>query len=143
MQPRVLVTGISGWIAQHCAAKLLREGYRVRGSLRNMERSQEVSTALADFTQQEGQLSFCKLDLLEDQGWNEATSGCDYVMHVASPFPMAQPKDENELILPAKEGTLRALKAAQKAGVKRVVVPSSVAAMFAHMREGVFSHESW
>jgi len=140
---RVLVTGISGWIAQFCAAELLKQGYHVKGSLRSTYREEEVKKALAPFISEASQLSFCELDLCKDNGWNEEMKGCDYVLHVASPYVMKEPKDSNELISPAKEGTLRALKAAQKAGVKRVVLTSSVAAMCAHMKQGQFSESTW
>ena len=143
MNNLVLITGISGWIAQHCAAELLKQGYHVRGSLRDKSREAEVKTALTPFLTNDSQLSFCELDLLYDSGWDQAMENCHYVLHVASPFVMAEPKDTNDLIKPAKEGTLRALKFAQQAGVKRVVLTSSIAAMSAHMTHGRFSNESW
>ena len=139
---KVLVTGASGFIAEHCIIELLKNGYSVRGSLRSMNREQEVRDAIKTGASDES-LEFCKLDLLEDDGWEDAMWDCDYLMHVASPFVIEDPKDENELIKPAKEGTLRALNAAKKAGIKRVVLTSSVAAVNSHMMSGTSDHTTW
>ena len=107
-----------------------------------MNREQEVRDAVKTETD-DTKLEFCKLDLLEDYGWEDAMWDCDYLMHVASPFVIEDPKDENELIKPAKEGTLRALNAAKKAGIKRVVLTSSVAAVNSHMMSGTSDHTTW
>ena len=139
---KVLVTGASGFIAEHCIIELLKNGYSVKGSLRSMNREQEVRDAVKTETD-DTKLEFCKLDLLEDDGWEDAMLDCDYLMHVASPFVIEDPKDENELIKPAKEGTLRALNAAKKAGIKRVVLTSSVAAVNSHMMSGTSDHTTW
>ena len=139
---KVLVTGASGFIAEHCIIELLKNGYSVKGSLRTMSREQEVRDAVKTETD-DAKLEFCKLDLLEDDGWEDAMWDCDYLMHVASPFVIEDPKDENELIKPAKEGTLRALNAAKKAGIKRVVLTSSVAAVNSHMMSGTSDHTTW
>ena len=139
---KVLVTGASGFIAEHCIIELLNNGYSVKGSLRSMNREQEVRDAIKTGASDEN-LEFCKLDLLEDDGWEDAMWDCDYLMHVASPFVIEDPKDENELIKPAKEGTLRALNAAKKAGIKRVVLTSSVAAVNSHMMSGTSDHTTW
>ena len=139
---KVLVTGASGFIAEHCVIELLKNGYSVKGSLRSMNREQEVRDAVKTETD-DTKLEFCKLDLLEDDGWEDAMWDCDYLMHVASPFVIEDPKDENELIKPAKEGTLRALNAAKKAGIKRVVLTSSVAAVNSHMMSGTSDHTTW
>ena len=139
---KVLVTGASGFIAEHCIIELLKNGYSVKGSLRSMNREQEVRDAIKTGASDEN-LEFCKLDLLEDDGWEDAMWDCDYLMHVASPFVIEDPKDENELIKPAKEGTLRALNAAKKAGIKRVVLTSSVAAVNSHMMSGTSDHTTW
>ena len=139
---KVLVTGASGFIAEHCIIELLKNGYSVKGSLRSMNREQEVRDAVKTETD-DAKLEFCKLDLLEDDGWEDAMWDCDYLMHVASPFVIEDPKDENELIKPAKEGTLRALNAAKKAGIKRVVLTSSVAAINSHMMSGKCDHNTW
>lgn len=126
---KVLVTGISGFVGQHCAAELLKKGYAVRGSVRNLSKTEEVVNGIAKEVDLKENLEFCELNLMNDVGWDKAIEGCDYVLHVASPFVVKVPKDENELIKPAVEGTLRALKAAKKAGVKRVVLTSSTVAM--------------
>ena len=141
----VLVTGASGFIAIHCIIQLLEQGYYVRGTLRSMNRSHELRNTLAKFIQANDRLEFIQADLLEEAGWADAVRGCDYVLHVASPFPLAQPKDENDLIRPAKEGTLRVLRAAAENGVKRVVLTSSNAAVSAgHPRSKThFDENDW
>ena len=129
MQKKVLVTGITGFVGQHCAVELINNGYTVKGSLRNMNRKEEVLNGLSKVVDTEGKIEFVTLDLLKDEGWDEAMEGVDFVLHVASPFVVREPKDESELIKPAVEGTLRALRAAQKAGIKRVVLTSSIVSM--------------
>ena len=141
---KVLVTGISGFVGQHCAAELLKKGYAVRGSVRSLSKTDEVVNGIKKEIDPKGNLEFCELDLMKDAGWDKAMEGCDYVLHVASPFVIKVPKDENELIKPAVEGTLRALKAAKKAGVKRVVLTSSTVAMSGG-KEGLIklNQDSW
>ena len=139
----VLVTGISGWIAQFCAVELIKNGFKVRGSLRTFSRKVEVEQAISSVVDITDMLEFCELDLLKDDGWDDAMLGCTYALHVASPFVMAAQKDENTLIKPAKEGTIRALSSAKKAGVKRVVLTSSVAAMLGHLKEGTCTPSTW
>lgn len=129
MQKKVLVTGITGFVGQHCAVELINNGYTVKGSLRNINRKEEVLNGLSKVVDTEGKIEFVTLDLLKDEGWDEAMEGVDFVLHVASPFVVREPKDESELIKPAVEGTLRALRAAQKAGIKRVVLTSSIVSM--------------
>lgn len=130
MSELVLVTGGSGFIGAHTIVQLIQSGARVRATLRTPSREGEVRDMIAAGGVQAGdRLSFVKADLMSDDGWSDAAKGCDYVLHVASPFPSALPKDENDLIIPAREGTLRALKAAKSAGVKRTVVTSSFAAV--------------
>ena len=129
----VLVTGGSGFLAAHCIIALFTNGYRVRTTVRSMTRADDVRGMLKAGGASEDQvrsLEFAIADLTNDGGWMEASQGCAYVLHVASPFPSDAPKSVDELIVPAREGTLRALKAAKQAGtVKRVVVTSSVAAI--------------
>lgn len=126
----VLVTGGSGFIGAHCILQLLAGGYRVRTTVRSMKREGDVRAMLKTGGAEPGDaLSFAVADLTDDAGWPEAVAGCSYVLHVASPFPPAAPKDENELIVPAREGALRALRASRDAGVKRVVLTSSFAAI--------------
>ena len=128
--PLVLVTGGSGFLGAHCILKLLDAGYRVRTTVRSLRREGDVRAMLKQGGATPGErVEFVEADLTSDKGWPEAVSGCDYVLHVASPFPANQPKDENELIVPAREGALRVLRAARDAGVKRVVLTSSFAAI--------------
>jgi nucleoside-diphosphate-sugar epimerase len=125
----VLVTGGSGFLGGWCLVELLRRGYRVRTTVRDGSREAEVRARIAPLVDPGDRLSVHVANLLGDEGWGEAVVGCDYVLHVASPFPPVQPKDPDELIVPAREGTLRVLRAALDAGVERVVVTSSVAAV--------------
>ena len=126
----VLVTGGSGFVAIHCIDQLLRAGYNVRTTIRSLTREPEVRSMLrnAGSPRQEA-LSFVAAELTLDKGWREATAGCRFVLHVASPFPAGRPKHEDELIIPAREGTLRVLREARDAGVERVVQTSSFAAI--------------
>ena len=123
----VLVTGGSGFLGGHTIKTLLEHGYRVRTTVRSPRGEQQVRTAVG--LHHTERLSFATADLNSDDGWAEAVAGCAYVLHVASPFPPAQPKDENDVIVPAVEGTLRVLHAARTAGVGRVVVTSLFAAI--------------
>ena len=132
MQDPVVLTGITGFIAKPVAAKLLNAGYTVRGTLRDPARADEVRAALPPHLTDPAaleRLSFTTLDLTRDEGWDEAMAGAGALVHTASPFPATGPKDEGELIGPAVEGTRRALAVARKAGVGRVVMTSSVAAV--------------
>jgi dihydroflavonol-4-reductase len=110
-------------------AELLQRGYEVRATVRDLSREAEVRAAVGSQVEADDRLAVLAADLQSDDGWRDAVAGCDYVLHVASPFPPVQPKDPDELIVPAREGTLRVLRAAIAAGVKRVVVTSSVAAI--------------
>jgi nucleoside-diphosphate-sugar epimerase len=126
----VLVTGGSGFIGGHCILQSLGQGLRVRTTVRNLAREPEVRALLKRAgAEGDDRLTFAAADLERDAGWPEALAGCDFVLHVASPFPLAPPKHEDELIVPAREGALRVLKAARAAGVKRVVLTSSFAAI--------------
>jgi dihydroflavonol-4-reductase len=141
----VLITGISGFIAKHIAARFLSAGYAVRGTVRRLDRADEVRKAVlpvAGIGAAE-RLSFIAADLESDAGWAEAMAGVGAVVHTASPFPIAQPKDENELIRPAVQGTERILRAAKAAGVKRVVLTSSCAAITSVRRSGVQDESDW
>ena len=125
----VLVTGGSGFLGGWCIVGLLEGGYSVRATLRDASREAEVRVALAGQVDAADRLDFAVADLGSDDGWAEAVAGCDFVLHVASPFPAAQPKDPDELIVPAREGALRVLRASLDAGAQRVVMTSSVAAV--------------
>jgi len=125
---RVLVTGGSGFIASHCILGLLAAGHRVRATVRSLERAADVRQMLEEAGQNPG-LSFAAANLERDEGWQEAADGNEYVLHVASPFPPRSPAHEDELVVPAREGTLRVLRAARAAGVRRVVMTSSFAAI--------------
>jgi nucleoside-diphosphate-sugar epimerase len=126
----VLVTGGSGFVGAHCIDQLLRGGYRVRTTVRSLSRETDVRAMLnvAGSPRQDA-LTFVAADLSADAGWDEAVQGCRFVLHVASPFPAKAPQHENELIVPAREGTLRVLRAARAAGVERVVLTSSFVAI--------------
>jgi len=144
MKKKVLLTGISGYIGNHCAVELLKNGYSVRGSVRDLSKSQKVIDAIKNEVDSKDNLEFCELDLLIDDGWDEAMKGCEFVLHVASPFINKEPKDENEYIRPAVDGTMRALKAAKKAGVKRVIITSSIVAMLENADKSIkVDSKSW
>ncbi len=146
----VFVTGATGFIAKHIVLNLLNAGYRVRGSVRALTRGDEVRAAVAphlkNATDLKERLDFMPLDLTRDAGWDTALQGCDALIHTASPFPIAQPKDQDTLIRPAVEGALRALKAAQAAGIARVVMTSSeVAVRGTDLRPGraAYDEDDW
>lgn len=145
-QETVLVTGGSGFIGAHSILQSIQAGYRVRTTVRSLSREADVRAMLkAGGIEPGNDLSFFAADLNADSGWAEAVANCDYVLHVASPFPANQPKDENELIIPAREGALRVLRAARDAGVKRVVLTSSFAAVAYGQKptEQPFTEENW
>jgi nucleoside-diphosphate-sugar epimerase len=126
----VLVTGGSGFIGSYCILQLLGAGHQVRTTVRNLNREPDVRALLKQGGADPGdRLSFFAADLEKDAGWREAAVGCEFVLHVASPLPETVPNDENELIIPAREGALRVLRAARDTGVKRVVLTSSFAAI--------------
>jgi nucleoside-diphosphate-sugar epimerase len=146
MMSIVLVTGGSGFIGSHCILQLLAAGHQVRTTVRNLKRESDVRAMLRQGGVEPGdRLSFFAADLEADSGWPQAVAGCDYVLHVASPFPASVPKDENELIAPAREGALRVLRAARDAAVKRVVLTSSFAAIgYGHSQQAApFDETSW
>jgi dihydroflavonol-4-reductase len=126
----VLVTGGTGFLGGWCACELVRRGYSVRTTVRDLRRADDVRASFAAAGVEPGdRLSIVAADLNADDGWEQAVTGCDYVLHVASPFPPAQPKDPDQLIVPARDGALRVLRASLDAGVQRVVMTSSVAAV--------------
>jgi dihydroflavonol-4-reductase len=140
------VTGGSGFIGCHCILKLLGAGYAVRATVRDRSRDAGVLAMLrAAGTDPDGRLSFAVANLEDDAGWEAAAAGCEYVLHVASPFPAGVPSHEDELIGPARDGTLRVLRAASSAGAKRVVLTSSFAAIgYGHPpRTAPFDETDW
>lgn len=140
---QVAVTGASGYIALHVITALLDQGYAVRGTLRDMARGEKIRAALARQTDVSA-LSFVEADLLADAGWDTALADCQYVMHVASPLPILEPKDHDDLIIPARDGALRVLAAAARAGVRRVVMTSSIAAIGnGHAGKSRFTEADW
>ncbi|MCG6856850.1 MAG: NAD-dependent epimerase/dehydratase family protein [Salaquimonas sp.] len=146
MADTVLVTGVSGFLGGHVALQLLKEGYQVRGSVRDLKRSDKVRDTMARHGADTKGLEFVALDLLRDEGWQEAMKGVRYVQHIASPFVISMPKDPQELIRPAVQGNERALGAAFASEVEHVVVTSSMAAiMYRHAkpRSETFTGEDW
>ncbi len=141
-QPMVLVTGVTGFLGSRIAALLLERGYAVRGSLRSAARAVDIERAIRAQTDK-GKLDFVETDLTADAGWREAASGCTYAIHVASPFTSALPRHEDEMIVPAREGALRLLGAAKAAGVRRVVLTSSTAAVAYGDGEPPYDEEDW
>jgi dihydroflavonol-4-reductase len=141
----VVVTGASGFIALHCVRELLEQGYQVRGTVRNLASEAKLRRALLPLEPGE-RLSFVQAELLSDAGWAEALLGAKYVLHVASPLPKESPKNDDELIRPAREGAVRVLRAARTAGVSRVVMTSSLAAIASghpHNQGHVFDENDW
>jgi nucleoside-diphosphate-sugar epimerase len=142
----ILVTGGSGFIGSHSILQLLAAGHRVRTTVRNLMREGDVRAMLKEGGAEPGdRLSLVAADLDNDAGWPEAVAGCDYVLHVASPFPPHVPKHEDELIVPARDGALRVLRASRDAGVKRVVLTSSFAAIgYGHKaQKAPFNETNW
>ena len=144
--PLVLVTGGSGFLAGHCIVSLLEKDFDVRTTVRSLDREPEVRATLRAAGLEPGdRLSFVAADLTSDDGWAEAVQGCAFVLHVASPFPLEIPEHEDDLIIPARDGALRVLRAARDAGVTRVVLTSSFAAVgYGHANsDREFTEEDW
>ena len=140
---KVLVTGGSGYIGLHCISQLLKEGFSVRTSLRSIDRKKEIQEALSGLIKNNESLEFCELDLMRDEGWDDAVRGGSYVLHVASPVYDKNMKDENSFIQPAKQGLLRALKPAIKYKIKRFVLTSSIAAITQGHEDLEIDEKSW
>ena len=129
MKDKVLLTGISGWIAKHTAIELLNKGYEVLGTVRNKDLIDQTKETIKKHAPIE-KLTFIELDLLKDDGWDEAAKGCKYIFHIASPFPMKVSRDREFLLPVAVDGTLRVLNAGINAGVEQIIKTSSIVAMF-------------
>ncbi|HEY5203734.1 MAG TPA: aldehyde reductase [Roseiarcus sp.] len=145
---RVLVTGGTGFVGAHCLVQLLAAGHETRATIRDLKRESDLRAMLRQGGAGEvgERLTLAQANLSADAGWADAAAGCDYVLHVASPFPSTVPKDENELIGPARNGALCVLKAARNAGVKRVVMTSSFVAIgygAPKDRTAVFTERDW
>ena len=139
---KVLVTGASGYIALHCINELIKQGYKVKGSLRDMSKENTIRNYFV-CDNEELNLEFCKLDLLNDEGWDEAVSDCEYIMHIASPFVIEEPKNEKDLIQPALEGTLRALNAANRNVIKKFILTSSMASVAYGHKSRICNKDNW
>ncbi len=143
----VLLTGVSGFLGSHTTIQLLEKGYGVLGTLRNMDRAESIKEIIGQHTGKVENLSFAQADLKDSDIWKELCKDVQYVQHIASPFPRVLPKDDQELIKPAREGTLRILEAAVVNGVKRVVVTSSTGAIIygksKDQRGGTYTEEDW
>jgi nucleoside-diphosphate-sugar epimerase len=142
----VLVTGGSGFIAVHIILKLLKQGYRVRTTLRTLSRQDEVRSMLAQGGEVDFEnLEFIQTDLTSDTNWMKAVTDANYVIHVASPTPATRPDDGDEMVKMAVDGTLRVMKAAKEAGVKRVVLTSASGAVIAghKFHQEIFTKEDW
>lgn len=142
--PRVLVTGASGFIGLHTVLHLLQCGYRVRATVRTEDREKRARDTLTRHVST-GSLEFARADLSKDDGWREAVHGCDSVIHTAAPYPIENPRDPNELILPIRDGTRRVLHAAEAEGIHRVVLLSNIGSVFdGHQGENrVFDESDW
>jgi dihydroflavonol-4-reductase len=145
MAETVLVTGGTGYVAGWCVAELLKRGYDVRTTVRSQAKEATVRRAIATETDRGDRLTFAVADLTADDGWKEVMAGCDHVLHVASPLGDGTPKDPDALIVPARDGTLRVLRAATEAGVGRVVMTSAANASSpsSYRDEGVSDETLW
>lgn len=143
----VLLTGVTGFLGSHTTIQLLEKGYRVTGTLRSIEDADHIKNVIARHTSNIDRLQFAEADLLDDGVWDKLMQGIDFVQHIASPFPRELPDHEEELILPAKNGTLNILKAASAHNVKRVVLTSSIGAIIygkeKGIEDGIYTEAGW
>ncbi|MDZ7685481.1 MAG: NAD-dependent epimerase/dehydratase family protein [Gammaproteobacteria bacterium] len=144
MAEKILISGASGFIAGHCIVEMLNHGYAVRGTVRDEARADKLKSILAPHTEHIDRLEFASANLLDADSWLTATEGCDGILHVASPVPVVQPKDADEVIRPARQGTLNVLTAAREHGIERIVLTSSTAAVMSSNRtSGAYTSEDW
>lgn len=144
MSNKVLVSGASGFIAGHCIIELLNHGYEVRGTVRDMSRTDKLRATLAKHSNHADKIELVEADLLDADSWVAAAAGCESVLHVASPLPVIQPKDPDEVVRPARDGTINVLTAARAQGVRRVVLTSSTAAVMSSARtSGHYTADDW
>ena len=145
-QQLVVVTGATGFIAQHCVQQLVRRGYRVRATTRTLSRAESLRGILVSNAEESSRLGFRAADLTKDEGWQGVLDGAVYVLHLACPVPVGRPRDESEVMIPAVEGTMRVLRAAAEAGVRRVVHTSSIAAVLSGVERlpgAIFTEADW
>lgn len=144
---KVLLTGVTGFLGSHTTIQLLDKGYKIVGTLRDMTRASKIKEVIQTHTNNIDNLSFVEADLLNEKIWQEAMEGIDYVIHIASPFPRELPKKEEDLIIPAKQGSLNILTAASKTNVKKVVLTSSFGAIVygkeKSKRSGLYNENDW
>ncbi|MEM6722883.1 MAG: aldehyde reductase [Bacteroidota bacterium] len=147
MSKKVLLTGITGFLGSHTAIALLNSGYQVLGTMRNLDRSESIREIISKHTRFTEQLTFAEANLTDVEVWKTLTQGVDFVQHIASPIPRVLPKNDQELIVPAKEGTLNVLRAAAENGVKRVVITSSTGSILygkeKGKKDGLYSEKDW
>ena len=140
---KVFVSGGSGYIALHCIAKLIKKGYVVKTSIRSIDRKQEIIDSISKVADCKEKLEFCQLDLLKDDGWDDALNGCKYVLHTASPVSLLLSNNPEDLIKPAVNGLERCLNSAVKNNVKRFVMTSSFSAIGAGSKEKELDDTNW
>ncbi len=144
---KILLTGVTGFLGSHTAIQLLEKGYKVVGTVRDVNRIKAIRNVISEHSSKAHNLEVVVADLENKEIWNTLTKDVDYVQHIASPFPKTLPKHEDELIRPAKNGTLAILKAAAKNNVKRVVITSSTGAIIygkkKEQRNGIFDEKNW
>ncbi|MEX2326916.1 MAG: aldehyde reductase, partial [Pseudomonadales bacterium] len=144
MGKKILVSGASGFIAGHCIIELLSHGYDVRGTVRDPGRIEELRATLSRYSDRADQVEFVEANLLVPASWEAAAEGCDGIFHVASPVPVVQPKVADEVIMPARNGTVNVLNAARNQGISRVVLTSSTAAVMSNNRtSGEYTPDDW
>lgn len=145
MPGKLLVTGATGFIAAHCIVDLLNHGFEIKGTVRSLNRGEQIRTILKQHSKNADSFEFVQAELTDRHCWEKLMQGCYGVIHLASPVPVIQPNDANEVIRPARDGTLNVLKAAKNLGLSRVVMTSSVSAVWGKGREGsrVYSESDW